>query len=890
MKQILVFLFFLVSFSLWGKEIYSPGEIIVEFAPEVRAQLSREKNNSLSFSDGIILTGLPKVDELNRKYSVIAARPAARKITPLVEKYNLDLLYLFIFADKEIEIEKVIKEYKALKEVKDVLPNYGFPVDRIPNDPLFGNQWHLPRMMCPEAWDFTTGDTNVTLVVIDQGVDYGHQDLIGSFWVNRAEDLNGNGRFDTFPPPEGDLDGVDQDDNGYYDDVIGFDMVDGEPNPMPDPGSDHGTICHGIACARTDNGVGVASVGWQVRGMNLRCGTGGYIYIFPAISGIIYAAQNGAFAISNSWGGSSYIPQVNSAIQFAWESGCVISASAGNEYSGGAPRYPACYEHVIATAASDRNDWHSVWGGGQQSNYADWVDVSAPGSGVLTTTNNNGYGAYDGTSMSSPCVAGQAALMKAAFPAMTNDECTTKIFLTCDPMPDTLYAQGLLGHGRINVGKAILSSVWCHLTVLDFRINDASGNNNGVPEPGEICALIVTLKNASGWQNAENITAHLTTSNPFMEIMKNSASFPNIPAGGTGSCSQDSFVFRLQAAAPPQKVKFLMTKNSNPRSLYLIDTLNITCGFPRVILVDDDAGQNYERWYKAACDSLAVLYKLHEIATQGVPAAETLRRYPVVIWWTGLDSTTSLTAQERTVLQNYLDNGGKLFISGANIGQHIGSEPFYTNYLKAQYVANHSGVIYIYGVSGDPIGGGDSIVVGGSGGANNGRTNDVINPTGGAIATHYYRGTPTSYAGIRYEGSYKLVYFAFPFEAVNYTSRYVQKPELLRRILLYFGEQLPYGLEEEKKEELTQKEMKRFLSLNSNPFSKDGIISFCLPFSLPLRIELYNASGQHIQTVHSGEGKSGLVRIPNGLKSGIYFFELKTPFNKGRIKAVKIKD
>ncbi len=880
------FFFLLLAFCLLGlaKEQFLPGEMIIQFKPNYRERLNIQKE--VSGQNEIILTGLASVDRLNRTHRVISARRLSGKPDESIKRHNLDLLYLFSFADKRINLEKVIEEYKKLPEIEYALPNYLLPVDRIPNDPLFGNQWHLTKMMCPEAWDYTTGDTQVTVVVIDQGVDYGHSDLIGSFWVNRAEDINGNGRFDSLPAPEGDLDDIDQDNNGYYDDVIGYDFVSQDPNPMPEGADNHGTICHGIATARTDNGVGVASVGWSVRGMNLRCGAGGYIYLAQATEGINYAVQMGVFAISNSYGGSGIYPPLRTAINYAWEQGCVISASAGNEYSGGAPRYPACYENVIATAASDRNDWHSVWGGGQQSNYAEWVDVCAPGTDVLTTDNGNRYGAYSGTSMSSPCVAGQAALMKAAFPSMTNDECTTKIFLTCDSMPDSLYAQGLLGHGRINVGKAILSSVWCNLTVEDFRINDRAGNNNGVPEPGEICGLIVTLKNGIGWQNAENVTATILTTNPFMEILKPSASFPNIPAGGRGSCSQDSFVIRLQTNSPPQRVKFLMTKTSTPRSLYLTDTIIVTCGFPRIILVDDDAGQNYERWYKAACDSLGVLYKLHETQSQGVPHSDTLRRYPVVCWWTGLDSLTSLTSEERTVLATYLDNGGNLFISGANIGQNIGGEPFYANYLRAQYVANSSGVIYVYGISGDPIGVGDSLCLGGSGGANNGRSCDVISPTSGATPTHFYRGSPTSYAGIRYEGSYKLVYFGFPFEAVNHTTRYVQKPELLRRILTYFGEQMPYYIEEAI---FTRPARKPTFLLQPNPFHQRGVLSFTLPLPTDFSIELYGADGRHRRQVYSGFGQEGKLLLFNDLPDGLYFLELSTPFGREVIKAIVVK-
>ncbi|MEO0102910.1 MAG: T9SS type A sorting domain-containing protein, partial [candidate division WOR-3 bacterium] len=161
--------------------------------------------------------------------------------------------------------------------------------------------------------------------------------------------------------------------------------------------------------------------------------------------------------------------------------------------------------------------------------------------------------------------------------------------------------------------------------------------------------------------------------------------------------------------------------------------------------------------------------------------------------------------------------------------------------------------------------------------------------TGGAIATHYYRGTPTSYAGIRYEGSYKLVYFGFPFEAVNYTTRYVQKPELLRRILLYFGEQLPYGLEEETEKELNHTTIIKSLRINSNPFGKNAILSFTLPNFASWKIELYTSSGQHISTLSSGYGKSGSLKIPADLRTGIYFLELKTPFGQDRIKVIKIK-
>ncbi|MCS7249408.1 MAG: S8 family serine peptidase [candidate division WOR-3 bacterium] len=876
---ILFLISFLISFLLAEETI--PNQVVVKFKKEFRPYIK------IHSQDGIFYTGIKTCDKLNEYFLVNKIEGIKGRRDELFLKYGFDLLYLFHY-EKEEKVSKVIKEYEKLGIFEYVLPHLRVPLDKIdtfvPNDPRYIYQWHLKKTDCPRAWMRTQGDTSVIIAPIDDGVDYNHEDLVDNMWINRLEDWNGNRRFDPYQIPGGDLDGIDNDGNGFVDDVIGYDFYFNDPDPNPVPyGDEHGTLCAGVASAVTNNEIGVASFGFKCRIMALKCGTGGGISIFPAITAIQYAAQNGAWAISMSWGGPSYYPPLNDAIQYAWEMGCVLSGSAGNTYSGGAPRYPACYPRVIATAASDPNDYRSVWGGGQESNYAWWVDVSAPGTNVYTTDLNNNYIGFDGTSASAPCVAGLAALLKAAFPQLTNAECTTMIFYSCDTMPDTLYRYRLLGFGRINVGKALSMREKSDLVLRRFRINDASGNNNGVPERGEIVGLIIQIRNSKFWQNASNVRCSLFTRNPYIEITKPIATVSQISAGDSVWLSSDSFSFRMRENAPSQVVEFEVKIMANPMP-YIERPwkLKIVCGLPRIIVVDDDDRRDYQRFYLGAIDSIGALYRYWSIDTLGLPPQDTLNRYPVVIWFTGLDSINSLTESERTILTNYLNNGGNLFISGQNIGQNIGSTSFYENYLKARYVAPNANTYWIVGVSNDPIGGGDTVVAGGGGGANNARSNDVIQPISGSIATHFYKDQPNAYAGIKYEGNYRLVYFAFPFEAVDYIpTRYIQRPALLRRILLFFGETLPYGIEEEK-ERLTVN-LKGEFKVYPNPTRNYFILSVENPF----KGEIYLATieGKIIQKIYEGYIKKQRSFNIKNLSSGIYYLILK---EKGKIQSLRL--
>jgi subtilisin family serine protease len=302
--------------------------------------------------------------------------------------------------------KKIANKLERSPKVSFAEPNYKLSTFDIPNDPSYSNQWHLPKIDAPQAWNITHGSTSVVIAVVDTGVDWDHPDLQANIWSNSDEVANG----------------VDSDGNGYIDDIRGWDFVsqtscfpgeecDGarDNNPMDFHG--HGTAVSGVASAVTNNTTGVAGVGWQVKIMPVRAGYArsgdgqGELLISDAAQAIRYAAANGADIINLSWGGE-YSSTVNSAKNYAYDKGALIVAAAGNNNSDD-KLYPAALEKVLAVGATDSSDdrWAS-------SNYGYWVNIAAPGKNIRSTTYNDSYSTSSGTSLSAPIVSGTAALIK----------------------------------------------------------------------------------------------------------------------------------------------------------------------------------------------------------------------------------------------------------------------------------------------------------------------------------------------------------------------------------------------------------------------------------------------------------------------------------------------
>jgi len=396
-----------------SKNLFVPGEIIVKFKEKTEiTQLS--VNNQMSI-------GINSVDKLNVKYGVLSAERISKESNSLLSN-----VYKFT-VPKDSDIRSIINEYSNDPNVEYVEPNYIVFLNSIPNDPLFNKQWGLHNtgqtggvvdadIDAPEAWDIATGSSDVTIAVIDSGIDYNHPDLKGNIWRNNDE-IAGNGFDDDF--------------NGFIDDVIGWDFIRNTNDPKDDFG--HGTHCSGIIGAVGNNGIGVSGVCWDCSIMPVKVfSENGQSSIGVLYRGINYAVDNGAKIISMSWGYSGDSKLIEDALQNAYSKGVVLVASAGNSNSQ-IPSAPAKFDYVIGVAATDKNNTRAIF-----SNYGNWVDVAAPGVDVYSTmptyhvllndydcTPN--YSNMSGTSMSAPCVAGVVGLILSKNPGMKQDEIKTLI-------------------------------------------------------------------------------------------------------------------------------------------------------------------------------------------------------------------------------------------------------------------------------------------------------------------------------------------------------------------------------------------------------------------------------------------------------------------------------
>ncbi len=296
-----------------------------------------------------------------------------------------------------------------------------------PSDPSYadGSLWGLDNggqqggladvdIDAPEGWSVRTGAGGIVVAVIDSGINYLHNDLVSNVWVNSLE-IAGNG--------------IDDDGNGWVDDIHGINVVSGSGDPFDDNG--HGTHCAGTIGAEGNNGKGVVGVAWDVQLMGLKfLSADGAGKTSDAIACIEYALEMGADLMSNSWGGGGYSQALYDAIAVAEESGVAFVAAAGNAASDNdeSPSYPASYElgNVVAVASIDRHGELSEF-----SNYGvSSVDIAAPGTDILSTWigGADAYETISGTSMATPHVSGVLALLLAEYPESGLEEQLRRLY------------------------------------------------------------------------------------------------------------------------------------------------------------------------------------------------------------------------------------------------------------------------------------------------------------------------------------------------------------------------------------------------------------------------------------------------------------------------------
>jgi serine protease len=403
-------------------------------------------------------------------------------------------------------VDQAIEQWSKYGVVAYAEPNYTIRANVVPNDPMNGQLYGQNNtgqnggtvdadMDAAEAWDVTTGSFRTVVAVIDTGVDYTHPDLYRNIWINQSEipagvrtllsdvdadglitfadlnsavnvgpgritDLNSNGYIDG-----GDLlksitvggwaDGLDDGSNGFRDDLVGWDFVGNDNDPMDIVGEDggHGTHVAGTIGAMGNNGVGVNGVVWQGQLMPVRfLGVGGGDSVGAAMA-IRYSANNGARISNNSWGGPGYSQSIYDAINFARGRGQVFVAAAGNESANNdtTGSYPGNYalDNIVAVAATDRNDRLASFSNFGRTS----VDLAAAGVEITSTYPGNQYASMSGTSMATPQVSGAFALLLSREPTLAYTDAIGRALNSVDRVSalSTVTATG----GRLNIAGAL---------------------------------------------------------------------------------------------------------------------------------------------------------------------------------------------------------------------------------------------------------------------------------------------------------------------------------------------------------------------------------------------------------------------------------------------------
>ncbi len=369
----------------------------------------------------------------NEAGAAAALAGAGLRVIRTIPQLNLALAETSAATDLAAAAERA----EAQPGIEWAEPNYTFALDStdfVPNDPYYASPQaaYLSRLQMPAAWDITTGKPEVVVAVLDTGLDMTHPDLLGGVWENAAEK---NGRT-----------GVDDDGNGFVDDVNGWNFPDDNGKIYDDHG--HGTHVAGTIAARINNGIGIAGMAGNVTIMPVDVFGGGIGAYEDLIRAIIYATDNGARVINMSLGASSYSLGEAMAVNYAVDHGVVTVAAAGNT-GNETYHYPAAHPAVIAVAATTASDTRASF-----STRGDWVDVAAPGVSIYATFPGGRYIYMSGTSMATPHVSGLAALILSVNPALNPAAVRGIIESTVDDL-GALGRDIDFGWGRINAGRAL---------------------------------------------------------------------------------------------------------------------------------------------------------------------------------------------------------------------------------------------------------------------------------------------------------------------------------------------------------------------------------------------------------------------------------------------------
>ncbi len=515
----LIIIFFTLSILLHsqtniihkGNNYYFGDRIIVKYKNNFQL-----KKMSFSIAQQLGITEIKNTFKIQKQFSTEAKE--LKKIFTVKYELPLDPLY-------------VIKKMKELPEIEWAEPYYLYQTTLTVNDPKYidSTQTNLLQISTEQAWDINTGSEDIIIAIVDTGIDWDHPDLANNIWINPNEIADN---------------GIDDDRNGFVDDIRGWDFGGeegtGDNNPNEDK-ADHGTHVAGIAGAVTNNNIGIASIGYYCKLMavktsqnNIRTDNGNALIAY-GYQGIIYAAENGAKIINCSWGGFGFSIANQEAINYVVSLGTLVVAAAGNDNKEDA-FYPAGYKGVLSVASVNSSDIRSSF-----SNYGINVDVSSPGEQIYSTWFNNTYRALTGTSMASPLTAGLAGLVATEFPNFSPLQIAEQIRVNTDNINNiNSNYKNKIGSGRINAFKALNNKNSKSVRIQNYSVYDG---NDEIFESGEDLTIEINFINYLSATN--NLSISLIPQSSNISIVNGTYNAGSVLSLESFNNSSDKFIIHI---------------------------------------------------------------------------------------------------------------------------------------------------------------------------------------------------------------------------------------------------------------------------------------------------------------------------------------------------------
>ncbi|MCX2742659.1 S8 family serine peptidase [Mangrovivirga sp. M17] len=456
---------------------------------------------------------LPQIDSEELKFK------SFRTLVPsLVKRNEPSFADKIFFINKPSDISKdaflkILDENELIEIAEEEIVYETFEVT---SDSLNSNQYYLEMINAFEAWDISKSSSDVIIGIVDSGIDLDHEDLKSKLAQN-TDEIPSNG--------------IDDDGDGFIDNVNGWDFAGPDINNIyygGDPevgiiefGSNHGTMVSGVAAAATNNNTGISGVGYNASLLITKHSYDNQDFLdgrlFFVMAGVLYMIEQGVDIVNMSFGSTRRSEIFQQIIDYGHEKGVLFVAAAGN--SGYRQlTYPAALDGVIAVTSSDENDEISTF-----STFGDFIDIIAPGSSIYTTSADNSYTTVDGTSFSSPIVAGALALLKGKYPDFSTRQITELLKISADKsiLPDGDFVfNKLYGAGRIDILKALTIKP----SAISFSnikiVNEKSGQKAA---PGDTAIVYGLIKN-SLWRSTNALTIELSTDYYGINILDNQIS------------------------------------------------------------------------------------------------------------------------------------------------------------------------------------------------------------------------------------------------------------------------------------------------------------------------------------------------------------------------------